>query len=54
VNGFDTAARLRPERHYSFDQDDGWRIGTAQGTVRAAQLVIATNMTVKSPVGYVN
>ena len=36
-------------RATSFDQDDGWRVGTAHGTVRAAQVVIATNMTVKSP-----
>ncbi|WP_262297764.1 FAD-dependent oxidoreductase [Microvirga sesbaniae] len=41
-------------RATSFDQDDGWRIGTAQGTIKAAQVVIATNMTVKSPVGYAN
>jgi glycine/D-amino acid oxidase-like deaminating enzyme/nitrite reductase/ring-hydroxylating ferredoxin subunit len=41
-------------RATSFDQDDGWRVGTAHGTVRAAQVVIATNMTVKSPVGYAN
>jgi glycine/D-amino acid oxidase-like deaminating enzyme/nitrite reductase/ring-hydroxylating ferredoxin subunit len=41
-------------RATSFDQEDGWRVGTAHGTVRAAQVVIATNMTVKSPVGYAN
>jgi glycine/D-amino acid oxidase-like deaminating enzyme/nitrite reductase/ring-hydroxylating ferredoxin subunit len=41
-------------RAKSFDQDNGWRIGTDQGAVRAKQVVIATNMTVKSPVGYAN
>jgi glycine/D-amino acid oxidase-like deaminating enzyme/nitrite reductase/ring-hydroxylating ferredoxin subunit len=41
-------------RATSFDQDNGWRVGTQHGTVRAAQVVIATNMTVKSPVGYAN
>ena len=41
-------------RAKSFDQDNGWRIGTEHGTVKAAQVVIATNMTVKSPVGYAN
>jgi glycine/D-amino acid oxidase-like deaminating enzyme/nitrite reductase/ring-hydroxylating ferredoxin subunit len=41
-------------RATSFDQDNGWRVGTQHGTVRAAQVVIATNMTVKSPIGYAN
>jgi glycine/D-amino acid oxidase-like deaminating enzyme/nitrite reductase/ring-hydroxylating ferredoxin subunit len=41
-------------RATSFDQDDGWRIGTVKGSVKGAQVVIATNMTVKSPVGYAN
>ena len=41
-------------RARSFDQRDGWSIGTDQGSVKAEQVVIATNMTVKSPVGYAN
>ena len=41
-------------RATSFDQDDGWRIGTRKGRSRPPQVVIATNMTVKSPVGYAN
>jgi glycine/D-amino acid oxidase-like deaminating enzyme/nitrite reductase/ring-hydroxylating ferredoxin subunit len=41
-------------RATSFDQGNGWRIGTDQGVVHATQVVIATNMTVKSPVGYAN
>jgi glycine/D-amino acid oxidase-like deaminating enzyme/nitrite reductase/ring-hydroxylating ferredoxin subunit len=41
-------------RAKSFDQDNGWRIATENGSVKAAQVVIATNMTVKSPVGYAN
>ena len=41
-------------RATSFDNDNGWRIATDQGTVKAAQVIIATNMTVKSPIGYAN
>jgi glycine/D-amino acid oxidase-like deaminating enzyme/nitrite reductase/ring-hydroxylating ferredoxin subunit len=41
-------------RATSFEPDKGWRIGTDYGTVHARQVVIATNITVKSPVGYAN
>ncbi len=38
----------------SFEPNAGWRVETDHGTVRADHVVIATNMTVKSPVGYAN
>jgi glycine/D-amino acid oxidase-like deaminating enzyme len=41
-------------RAQSFEADKGWRVGTDLGTVQAGQVVIATNITVKSPVGYAN
>jgi glycine/D-amino acid oxidase-like deaminating enzyme/nitrite reductase/ring-hydroxylating ferredoxin subunit len=41
-------------RAVSFDPDDGWRVAAGDGTVRAAHIVMATNITVKSPVGYAN
>ncbi|WP_246215735.1 FAD-dependent oxidoreductase [Microvirga makkahensis] len=41
-------------RATSFDQDDRWRVGTRHGTIRAAWVVTATSMTVKSPVGDAN
>lgn len=41
-------------RATEFEPDGGWRVATAAGAVRAAHLVMATNITVKSPVGYAN
>jgi glycine/D-amino acid oxidase-like deaminating enzyme/nitrite reductase/ring-hydroxylating ferredoxin subunit len=41
-------------RATEFEPDGGWRVATAAGAVRAAQLVMATNITVQSPVGYTN
>jgi glycine/D-amino acid oxidase-like deaminating enzyme/nitrite reductase/ring-hydroxylating ferredoxin subunit len=41
-------------RAVSFDHPDRWSIGTGKGQVRADHLVVATNITVKSPVGYAN
>jgi glycine/D-amino acid oxidase-like deaminating enzyme/nitrite reductase/ring-hydroxylating ferredoxin subunit len=41
-------------RATGFEPDNGWRAETAEGAVRAAQLVMATNIAVKSPVGYAN
>jgi glycine/D-amino acid oxidase-like deaminating enzyme/nitrite reductase/ring-hydroxylating ferredoxin subunit len=41
-------------RAQSFEREGGWRIGTAQGAITADHLVMATNITVKSPVGYAN
>jgi nitrite reductase/ring-hydroxylating ferredoxin subunit len=41
-------------RAQSFERDGRWRVGTAQGVVVADHLVMATNITVKSPVGYAN
>jgi glycine/D-amino acid oxidase-like deaminating enzyme/nitrite reductase/ring-hydroxylating ferredoxin subunit len=35
-----------------FDADNGWRIKTDSGSVRAPALVVATNLPVKSPSGY--
>jgi glycine/D-amino acid oxidase-like deaminating enzyme/nitrite reductase/ring-hydroxylating ferredoxin subunit len=41
-------------RATSFERPRRWVIGTAQGQVTADHVVIATNITVKSPVGYAN
>lgn len=41
-------------RAVEFEQDASWRVATSGGAVRAEQLVMATNITVKSPVGYAN
>jgi glycine/D-amino acid oxidase-like deaminating enzyme len=41
-------------RAKSFEADQGWRVSTGLGTVQASQVVIATNITVKSPIGYAN
>jgi glycine/D-amino acid oxidase-like deaminating enzyme/nitrite reductase/ring-hydroxylating ferredoxin subunit len=41
-------------RARSFEREGGWRVGTTQGVVVADHLVMATNITVKSPVGYAN
>lgn len=43
-------------RARDFDQaDDGrWQVSTGEGSVTARQLVVATHITVKSPVGYAN
>lgn len=41
-------------RAMTFERSGGWRIGTGQGQVTAPNVVVATNITVKSPVGYSN
>jgi glycine/D-amino acid oxidase-like deaminating enzyme/nitrite reductase/ring-hydroxylating ferredoxin subunit len=41
-------------RAMSFECDRGWHVKTDRGTVTAGDVVIATNITVKSPVGYAN
>lgn len=42
-------------RATEFDGEvDHWRVGTRQGTIRAQNVVVATNITVKSPVGMSN
>ncbi|WAJ35494.1 FAD-dependent oxidoreductase [Pseudomonas sp. GOM7] len=42
-------------RAMSFEQQDGhWRIGCTQGSVSAAQVVLATHMPVQTPVDYIS
>ena len=36
----------------SFAHDGGWRVSTPRGAVRADHVIMATNMPVKSPLGY--
>lgn len=41
-------------RAMTFERSAGWRVGTGQGQVTTGNVVIATNITVKSPMGYSN
>jgi glycine/D-amino acid oxidase-like deaminating enzyme/nitrite reductase/ring-hydroxylating ferredoxin subunit len=41
-------------RAMTFDPADRWSVGTGKGQVVADHVVVATNITVKSPVGYAN
>ena len=41
-------------RAEAVDRDGRWRIGTDQGRVNAEHVVVTTNITVKSPIGYAN
>lgn len=41
-------------RATTFERPDRWSVGTDKGQVIADQVVIATNITVKSPIGYAN
>ncbi|WP_414470928.1 FAD-dependent oxidoreductase [Microvirga sp. M2] len=58
--GLAAAVQARGGRIYErsratrFDRPGRWSVGTAQGQVMADHVVVATNITVKSPVGYAN
>jgi glycine/D-amino acid oxidase-like deaminating enzyme/nitrite reductase/ring-hydroxylating ferredoxin subunit len=58
--GLAAAVQVRGDRIFersrarSFERPSRWVIGTGQGQVTAEHVVIATNITVKSPVGYAN
>ncbi len=41
-------------RALTFEPADRWSVGTGKGQVMAEHVVVATNITVKSPVGYAN
>jgi glycine/D-amino acid oxidase-like deaminating enzyme len=58
--GLATAVQARSGRIFeqsramTFEPADRWSVGTGKGQVMAGHVVVATNITVKSPVGYAN